>query len=103
VIVSEVVRVEELVAGAEAVRARIDEIAETYDDPQQVVDYYYSNQEMLKSVEAVALEDLVVEAVLAKASVTDQSLGYQEAVKPDPEPDYGESNEAVESETGDAK
>jgi trigger factor len=103
VIVSEVVRVEELVAGAEAVRARIDEIAKTYDDPQQVVDYYYSNQEMLKSVEAVVLEDLVVEAVLAKASVTDQSLGYQDAVKPDPEPDYGESNEAVESETGDAK
>jgi trigger factor len=103
VIVSEVVRVEELVAGAEAVRARIDEIAKTYDDPQQVVDYYYSNHEMLKSVEAVVLEDLVVEAVLAKASVTDQSLGYQDAVKPDPEPDYGESNEAVESETGDAK
>ncbi len=91
VIVSEVVRVEELAAGAEAVRARIDEIAGTYDDPQQVVDYYYANQEMLNSVEAVVLEDLVVETILAKAAVTDKVLDYQEAIKPDPEPEYGES------------
>mgnify|MGYP002636236073 CR=1 FL=1 len=85
VIVSEVVKVEELTPDEEKVRARVDEIASTYEQPHEVVDYYYSKPELLSSVEAVVLEDQVTELVLSKAKVKDETQPYDEVVKPDPE------------------
>jgi len=85
VIVSEVVKVEELSPDEGKVRERVDEIASTYEQPQEVVDYYYSNPELLSSVEAVVLEDQVTELVLSKAKVKDEAQPYDEVVKPDPE------------------
>ena len=85
VIVSEVVKVEELSPDEDKVRARIDEIASTYEQPQEGVDYYYSKPELLSSVEAVVLEDQVTELVLSKAKVKDETQPYDEVVKPDPE------------------
>jgi len=86
VIVSELVKVEEITPDEVQVRARIDEIASTYEQPKEVVDYYYSKPELLSSVEAVVLEDQVTELVLAKARVKEEVLSYEDAVKPDPEP-----------------
>jgi trigger factor len=86
VIVSEVVKSEELSPDEQQVRERIDELASTYEQPQEVVDYYYSKPELLSSVEAVVLEDQVTELVLSKAEVKDQHLSYEDAIKPDPEP-----------------
>ena len=86
VIVSEVVKSEELSPDEQQVRERVDELASTYEQPQEVVDYYYSKPELLSSVEAVVLEDQVTELVLSKAEVKDQNLSYEDAIKPDPEP-----------------
>lgn len=86
VIVSELVKVEEMTPDEEQVRARVDEIASTYEQPREVVDYYYSKPELLSSVEAVVLEDQVTELVLSKAKVKEEAVSYEEAVKPDPEP-----------------
>jgi len=86
VIVSEVVKVESLTPDEKQVRARIDEIASTYEQPSEVVDYYYSKPELLSSVEAVVLEDQVTELVLSKCKIKEENLAYEDAVKPDPEP-----------------
>ncbi len=86
VIVSELVKAEEMTPNEEQVRARVDEIASTYEQPREVVDYYYSKPELLSSVEAVVLEDQVTELVLSKAKVKEEAVSYEEAVKPDPEP-----------------
>ncbi len=86
VIVSEIVKVEELTPDEDSVRERINEIASTYEQPKEVVDYYYSQQQLLSSVEAVVLEDQVTELVLSKATVADEVCSYEDAVKPDPEP-----------------
>ena len=85
VIVSEVVNVESLSPDEDQVRARVDEIASTYEQPSEVIDYYYSKPELLSSVEAVVLEDQVTELVLSKAKVKEEKLSYEDAVKPDPE------------------
>jgi trigger factor len=87
VIVSEVVKVESLQPDEQQVRARIDEIASTYEQPSDVVDYYYSKPELLSSVEAVVLEDQVTELVLSKCKLKEENLAYEDAVKPDPEPE----------------
>ena len=86
VIVSEIVKAEALVPDEDQVRARVDELAATYEQPQEVIDYYYSKPELLSSVEAVVLEDQVTELVLSKAKVKEQSLSYEDAIKPDAEP-----------------
>ena len=87
VIVSEVVKVESLTPDDAQVRTRVDEIASTYETPKEVVDYYYSKPELLSSVEAVVLEDQVTELVLSKGKVKEEKLSYEDAVKPDPEPE----------------
>ena len=86
VIVSEIVKVEGLVPDEEQVRERVDEIASTYEQPKEVIDYYYSKPEMLSSVEALVLEDQVTELVLSKAKVKDKKEPYEAVIKPDPEP-----------------
>lgn len=81
-VVSEFVQAEKLTADKDKVREIIEETASTYESPQEVVNYYYSNQQLLESVEAAALEDQVVECLLAKATITEKTISYQEAVKP---------------------
>ena len=70
----------ELKADAERVREAIEEMASTYQNPQEVIDYYYSNQQQLAAVESKVLEDQVVEKLLEGANVTESKCSYQEAL-----------------------
>jgi trigger factor len=63
------------------VRAAIEEIASAYEVAQEVIDYYYNNQQQLQQVEAMVLEDKVVDVLLASADVSDENLGYEELMK----------------------
>ena len=55
-------------------------MAATYQDPEEVINWYYSNQEQLSSVEAMVLEEEVVDKLLETASVTEQECSYQDAM-----------------------
>jgi trigger factor len=70
----------ELKADAERVREAIEEMASTYQNPKEVIDYYYSNQQQLAAVESKVLEDQVVEKLLESANVTESRCSYQEAL-----------------------
>jgi len=70
----------ELKADAERVREAIEEIASTYQNPQEVIDYYYSNHQQLAAVESKVLEDQAVEKLLESANVTETKCSYQEAL-----------------------
>ena len=75
------------------VRAAIMEIARTYEDPQEVVSYYYSNEEQLKEVENRVVEDQIIDHILEEANVSEILMSYEEAVKP------VENNKKSESST----
>lgn len=81
-IVGEVVKSAELKIDQAAVRTMVEDLASTYQDPQEVVNYYMSNRQLLSGIESVVLEDQVVEYVLASARVTDESSTYEDVVKP---------------------
>ena len=66
----------------DAVRAVVEEMAAAYQEPQQVIDWYYKNDKQLEEVRASVLEDQVVEHILGKAKVADKQVSYDEAVKP---------------------
>ncbi|WP_462383420.1 trigger factor [Pseudomonas sp. Marseille-QA0892] len=81
-IVAEVVKQFELKPDDARVRELIEEMASAYQEPEQVVSWYYKNDEQLNEVRSVVLEEQVVDTVLEKAKVTDKSVSYEEAVKP---------------------
>ncbi|MFG0381627.1 trigger factor [Pseudomonas sp. zbq_18] len=81
-IVAEVVKQSELKADEARVRELIEEMASAYQEPQQVVAWYYKNDQQLNEVRSVVLEEQVVDTVLQKAKVTDKAVSYEEAVKP---------------------
>ena len=73
----------ELKADAAKVRAAVEELASTYEDPKEVIDWYYANRQQLQGVESMVLEDQVVEQLLSGAKVTEQATSYEEALKPE--------------------
>lgn len=79
-VVAQMIKQFEIKAEDDAVRSTIEDMAVAYQDPQQVIDYYNQNEEQLEEVRASVLEDQVVEAILAKAKVTDKKVTYEEAV-----------------------
>ncbi|WP_223462327.1 MULTISPECIES: trigger factor [unclassified Pseudomonas] len=81
-IVAEVVKQFDLKPDETRVREMIQEMASAYQEPEQVVSWYYKNDQQLNEVRSVVLEEQVVDTVLQKASVTDKSVSYEEAVKP---------------------
>lgn len=81
-IVAEVVKQFDLKPDEDRVRELIQEMASAYQEPEQVVSWYYKNEQQLNEVRSVVLEEQVVDTVLQKASVTDKSVSYEEAVKP---------------------
>lgn len=81
-LVAEIVKQAELKADEARVRALIEEMASAYQEPAQVVTWYYKNEQQLNEVRSVVLEEQVVDTVLQKAKVTDKSVSYDEAIKP---------------------
>ncbi|MCV6621830.1 MAG: trigger factor [Cellvibrionaceae bacterium] len=82
-IVGELVKKEELKVDADAVKAMVEEMASTYQDPEEVVNYYYSNRELLAGVESAVLEDQVVDFILDKAKVEEVKSEYEDVIKPE--------------------
>ena len=79
-ILSELIQHFELKADADAVRAAVEELASTYQDPEEVVNWYYDNTEQLASVESKVIEDAIVDKLLDSATVSDSDCTYQEAI-----------------------
>jgi len=77
-ILSEVVRINGLQAKPEQVRAMVDEQAQTYEAPEQVVKWYYQSPERLQEIESMAVEDNVVAWALATAKVEDKKTDFDE-------------------------
>jgi trigger factor len=79
-IIGEIVKTSAIKADADRVRAYIDDTAASYDKPEEVVNYYYQNQQMLSGIESVVLEDMVIDQIIAQAKVTDETVSYEAAV-----------------------
>lgn len=67
---SELVKKENITADADSVKEEISKMAAGYEDPQQVEQYYYNNENLLNSVQMKVLEDRVVEHISGLAKAT---------------------------------
>ena len=77
-ILAELVKTEKLQAKPEQVRAMVEETAQSYEQPEEVIRWYYAQPQRLGEVEGVAIENNVVEWVLGKAKVTDKAAVFDE-------------------------
>ncbi len=77
-VVAELVRSNELHAKPEQLKAHIDDLAASYEKPEDVVRWYFGDRQRLGEVEAVVVENNVVDFVLGKAKVTDKALTFDE-------------------------
>ena len=81
-VVGEIIQRRELRAEAAAVRAQVERLASAYQDPQEVVDHYYANPELLRNIEGLVLEEAVTSTVLEAATVTDEPTSFKEIMNP---------------------
>lgn len=77
-IMAELVKENELFAKPEQVKALVEEMAESYEDPSELVRWYYSQPERLAQAEAVVIEDNVVEWVVSKVETSDKDITFDE-------------------------
>ncbi len=77
-VLAELVRANNLQATPEQLKAHIDELAASYEKPEDVVRWYFSDRQRLADVEAVVVENNVTDFVLSKVKVTDKTLSFEE-------------------------
>jgi len=77
-VVAELVKANDLHAKPEQIRAHIEELAASYERPEDVSRWYYSDNQRLAEVEAVVIESNVAEFVLSKAKVTEKAISFEE-------------------------
>ena len=77
-VVAELVRSNELQAKPDQLKAHIEELAASYEKPQDVVRWYLSDNRRMAEVEAVVIENNVTDYVLSKAKVSEKSVSFDE-------------------------
>ena len=81
-VLAEVIREHEIKPDPQKVRARIETIASTYEQPDEVINWYYGNRERLADIETSVLEEQVVDWILERASVTEESTTFEALMRP---------------------
>ena len=63
------------------IKAAIEMMASSYEDPEQVKNFYYSNEQQLKQIESMVLEEQIVELIMKSAQVTEKPVSYEAGVR----------------------
>ena len=80
-LLAESIKISGIQVNPETVRERIETISRDYEDPAEVVRYYQSNPQLLRSVETLVMEDMVVDWIVSQADVTVVEKSFDELMK----------------------
>jgi trigger factor len=81
-IIAEIVKKNGISANAARIREAVEEMASTYEQPQEVIDYYYGDRQRLAPVESLVLEEQVVDWVLGQVAVEDEAMTFPQLTEP---------------------
>ena len=81
-LVAEIVKEHRIELDHARVRARVESIASTYQDPARVLDWYYSDRERLSGIESLVFEDQVVDWILERAQIVDEPASFDRILYP---------------------
>jgi trigger factor len=77
-VLAEIVKVHELAAKPEQVKALIEEAAQSYEHPEEVIRWHYAQPQRLNEIEGAVIEDNVVDWALSKARVVDKPIAFDD-------------------------
>ena len=77
-ILGEVIRENKIELDNERVRTRVEQFAQSYEDPQEVIDYYLKDKKQLAAIENVVLEEQVVDWVMEQVKVEDKARNFDD-------------------------
>lgn len=77
-ILGELVKIHDLKASPEQVRAQVESLAKSYQDPEMVIKYYYGDRNRMDEVESLVLEDNVMNLVLGMAKIVEKTIPFKE-------------------------
>ena len=80
ILLNKIIEDKELKPDADKVKEIIEERAKNYKDPEQVVNYFYSDDEQLRNIESISLEEQVVDSMMAEAKSNEESISYEDCV-----------------------
>jgi trigger factor len=80
ILLNKIIDEKELKPDADKVKEIIEERAKNYKDPQQVINYFYSDDEQLRNIESISLEEQVVDAIKLEAKSNDENIAYEDCV-----------------------
>jgi len=81
-LMAEIIKIHNLSADPDKVRKVITDMSQSYQSPDDVVNWYYSNDEQLRNVENMVLEEQVVDVVLAAATIDEEQADFESLVNP---------------------
>lgn len=79
-LLGEVIHSNQIKADDERVKRIIESMATAYEDPQEVVDYYFKNEQLLNNIRNMAVEEQAVEFIMSKAQVTEKPMSFDEVI-----------------------
>jgi len=77
-VVAELVKANTLNATEAQIKAHIEELASSYERPEDVMRWYYGDNQRMAEVEAVVIETNVSDFILSKAKVTEKTISFDE-------------------------
>ena len=79
-LLGEVIREQDIKADDARVKTLIESLATAYEDPSEVVDYYFQNERLLNNMRDLAVEDQAIEFLLSQAQVTEKATSFDEVI-----------------------
>jgi len=102
-IVSEIIKQNKITADQEKVKVKLDELASVYEQPEEVVNYYLSDEKRLSEIEQLVLEDSVIALVQAGAKVTEIKVTFDELMNPKEAEANSKGSSGVEGKSTDVE
>ena len=97
-VLGEIIGQQNLQADPTKVRESVEELAATYESPDDVINWYYGNKEQLATIESAVVEDQVFDYIIEESVVTDTKVNYQEIIKPESREEASSEDDDIESE-----
>jgi len=82
-LLAEVAKTAALNIDADMIKARVEEMAKDYDDPDEFVKYYMGNQELLGGIQTLVMEDMVVDWITDQATISTKASNFDEVMNPE--------------------
>ncbi|MEE9492451.1 MAG: trigger factor [Gammaproteobacteria bacterium] len=80
-LIGEIAKINQLQLDPDKIRITIENIAASYEKPEEVKQWYYGNQEMMAGIQSLVMEDTVVDWVIGSANINENSTTFSELLK----------------------